>query len=151
MGVVERIKLVLRWLIGQGVADSQEEIGKLLGYKNKSSFSQVVNGRVELPKDFIERLCSLSPKLNKVWIETGAESMFLEDHIVGRDNNSRNIHNTGSVSGPMITGDSNTILAEKDQQIQLLENEVKYLKEIISEKEIIISEKERFIQALLNK
>jgi len=81
MGLSERIKLVIRWLIGQGVANNQEDIGKLLGYKNKSSFSQVVNCKVELPKDFIDRLCSLNEKLNKVWIETGIGQMVPETSI----------------------------------------------------------------------
>ena len=36
MTINERIKLAIKWLIGQRVADNQEEVGKLLGYSNKS-------------------------------------------------------------------------------------------------------------------
>lgn len=45
MTINERIKLAIKWLIGQRVADNQEEVGKLLGYSNKSSFSQVIMGK----------------------------------------------------------------------------------------------------------
>ena len=53
MNVYQRIKVVVKWLIGNGVAGSQKEIGILLGYKNESSFSQVLNNKVALPIDFI--------------------------------------------------------------------------------------------------
>lgn len=56
MPIIERIKLAIKWLIGNGVAKNQKEIGYLLGYKNESSFSQVINGKVPLPNDFIDRL-----------------------------------------------------------------------------------------------
>jgi len=140
MTISQRLKLVVKWLVANGIAGSQKEIGFMLGYKTESSFSQILNGKVPIPKGLIEKTSSLHSDINTVWIETGDGDMIK----AGRDNNIRNIRNTGTVSGSMITGDGNNILAEKDQRIQLLENEVKYLKEIIAEKE-------RFIQALLNK
>lgn len=79
MDINERIKAVVKWLIGQQLGKNQEDIGKLLGYTNKSSFSQVINGKVPLPTDFIERLCSLDPDINNVWIETGEGKMIDEE------------------------------------------------------------------------
>lgn len=76
MNLSERIKLIIRWLISQGIATSQEEVGRKLGYKNKSSFSQVVNGKVELPRDFIDRLTSLNDKINRSWLVTGNGDMI---------------------------------------------------------------------------
>lgn len=76
MGILDRIKLAIKWLIGNGVATNQENIGKLLGYNNKSSFSQLLNGRVPIPKDFIDRLSNLHPNINPVWIENGEGNML---------------------------------------------------------------------------
>jgi repressor LexA len=68
---LQRVKIALKALISLGVAKNQEEVGKLLGYSNKSSFSQVINGIVNLPADFVDRLCRLNSTLNKDWIKTG--------------------------------------------------------------------------------
>jgi len=68
MSELERIKIAVKALISLGAATNQEGIGKLMGYSNKSSFSQVLNGKVALPKDFIDKLCKLDRRLVKVWI-----------------------------------------------------------------------------------
>lgn len=73
---LERIKAVIKWLIGQGYADNQEGVGKLLGYANKSSFSQVLNGKKPLPSNFMERLESINSKINVDWIRTGKGNML---------------------------------------------------------------------------
>lgn len=72
----ERIKKAIKWLIGNGYAKNQEGMGLLLGYKNKSSFSQVVNTPDKRPADFMDRLCSLSDNLNKDWLLTGEGEML---------------------------------------------------------------------------
>lgn len=74
--MLDRIKKIVKWLIGQGLAENQEGIGELLGYTNKSSFSQLLNGKKPLPADFIDRLCKLDRKVNKVWITTGIGEML---------------------------------------------------------------------------
>lgn len=68
MNEIERIKLSVKTLISLGVAKNQEELGKLMGYSNKSSFSQVVNGVVPLPDKFIDKLCNLDSRLRKSWV-----------------------------------------------------------------------------------
>ncbi|WP_395060069.1 hypothetical protein [Flavobacterium sp.] len=68
MTEIERIKLAVKTLISLGVAKNQEELGKLLGYSNKSSFSQVLNGIVPLPDKFIDKLCKLDKRLRKAWV-----------------------------------------------------------------------------------
>lgn len=75
----DRIKACIKWLIGQGYANNQEEVGKLLGYSNKSSFSQVVNGKKPLPANFAERMAGISPQINAQWIRTGEGKMLKED------------------------------------------------------------------------
>jgi len=76
MSETERIKKAIKWLIGSGIAKTQEGIGLLIGYSNKSAFSQVVNNPDKRPEDFITRICSLNNTLNKDWLLTGEGSML---------------------------------------------------------------------------
>lgn len=79
MDELTRIKTVVKWLIGQGYAGNQESVGKLLNYSNKSSFSQLLNGKKPLPSNFIERLAGLHDKLNSEWITSGQGDMLKSD------------------------------------------------------------------------
>lgn len=79
MSIHDRIKLVVKWLIGTGVSNNQESIGRLIGYTNKSSFSQILNNKVPIPEGFIDKLCRLNQNINKVWIETERGSMLNSD------------------------------------------------------------------------
>ncbi|MDU1904665.1 MAG: S24 family peptidase [Dysgonomonas sp.] len=81
MGDLERIRTVVKWLIGQGVADNQEGIGNLLGYANKSSFSQLMNGKKPIPTRFMTRLAALHDKLNYAWIATGEGAMLASEAV----------------------------------------------------------------------
>ena len=72
----ERIKKAIKWLIGTGISKNQEGIGVLMGYSNKSAFSQVVNSPNKRPEDFITRLCNLNNNLNKDWLLTEKGSML---------------------------------------------------------------------------
>lgn len=74
--VSDRIRKAIKWLIGKGYANNQEGIGILLGYTNKSSFSQVVNNPGKIPSGFFDRLVSIDCELNKVWLETGEGEML---------------------------------------------------------------------------
>lgn len=76
---LNRIRAVIKWFIGQGYADNQEGIGKLLGYANKSSFSQVLNGKKPLPSNFVERLVSINTRIDADWVRTGKGNMLKED------------------------------------------------------------------------
>jgi hypothetical protein len=76
MTETERIKKAIKWLIGSGIAKTQEGIGLLMGYSNKSAFSQVVNNTDKRPEDFVVRLCNLNNTLNKNWLLTGEGSML---------------------------------------------------------------------------
>ena len=48
----QRLKKVVVWLLFKGYANNETELSKLLGY-NKSSFSQIVNGKVPLSDKFL--------------------------------------------------------------------------------------------------
>lgn len=71
----QRIKKVINWLIFQGVAESEKELAELLGY-TKSSFSQIVNGKVPLSEKFVKKLCGLDENINEVWISRDEGELF---------------------------------------------------------------------------
>lgn len=75
---VDRLKFVVKYAINEHIATNQKELGQKLGYNNESAFSQVINGKVKIPKDFIEKLKNLMPDLNEDWIETGNGEMIGE-------------------------------------------------------------------------
>ncbi|OWU88446.1 hypothetical protein DBB36_00045 [Flavobacterium sp. WLB] len=90
MTELQRVKIVLKTLISLGVAKNQEGVGKLLGYSNKSSFSQVINGKVNLPADFVDRLCALNTQINKEWIKTGIGNVLENDSNYNKGYNDEN-------------------------------------------------------------
>lgn len=88
MSIHDRLKRVVRYLIGQGFAENQEGIGRLIGYTNKASFSHILNNQKPLPSDFVERLWSIDKKVNKVWLLTGnGGDMLIEDKQSKDQNN----------------------------------------------------------------
>ncbi|MDR6760515.1 phage repressor protein C with HTH and peptisase S24 domain [Flavobacterium sp. 2755] len=87
---LQRIKIALEALISLGAAKNQEEVGKLLGYSNKSSFSHVLNGKVNLPADFVDRLCALSTAINKDWIKYGIGNILKNNDDADADYNGKN-------------------------------------------------------------
>lgn len=76
MNEVLRFKSVIAYIVKCGIASNQKDLGLKMGYSNESSFSQVVNGKVPMPKDFIERLKSFVPDLNSDWLLTGEGDML---------------------------------------------------------------------------
>lgn len=72
---IQRIKKVINWLIFQEVAENDRALSELLGY-TKSSFSQIVNGRVPISDKFVKKLCSLDENINEVWVLREEGTMF---------------------------------------------------------------------------
>ena len=75
MNELQRIKKVINWLIFQDMAENERALADKLGY-TKSSFSQIVNGKVPLSDKFVKRLCSFDENINEVWVQSGNGSMF---------------------------------------------------------------------------
>lgn len=75
MNVTQRIKKVVNWLIFQGVAENERDLADKLGY-TKSSFSQIVNGKVPLSEKFVKKLCSFDENINEVWVVDGTGTLF---------------------------------------------------------------------------
>lgn len=54
-----------------GIIANQKDLGIKLGYPNESYFSQIINGKVTEPKDFVQQLKSLYPDLDENWLLAG--------------------------------------------------------------------------------
>ena len=68
---VDRNKILVRHIVSLGLAASQKDLGVKMGYENESYFSQIINEKVETPKDFILKLKNILPNLSEAWLLTG--------------------------------------------------------------------------------
>ncbi len=75
MTETQRIKKVINWLVFMEYAENERELAEKLGY-TKSSFSQIVNGKVPLSERFVQKLASVDKNINEVWIMTGEGNML---------------------------------------------------------------------------
>ena len=60
---LQRIRKLINWYIFQEYGKNDAEIAQKLGY-TKSSFSQILRGKVPVSKIFVDKLCSLDPNIN---------------------------------------------------------------------------------------
>lgn len=74
----KRIKLLINWLISQGIISSQQELGEKFGITSKSYLSQLVNGRA-YSEEFINKLSEFDGRINREWLETGEGSMIISE------------------------------------------------------------------------
>lgn len=81
MNRIDRNKILVRHIVSSRLASSQKDLGLKLGYRSESAFSQVINEKVDYPKDFIERLQRIIPTLNIDWLLTGEGEMLVDDTI----------------------------------------------------------------------
>lgn len=84
METEKRLKKVVNWLIFQEVAENERALAELLGY-TKSSFSQIMNGKVPLSDKFVKKLCRLDENINEVWVLTGDGEMFLRSNPISEE------------------------------------------------------------------
>ena len=75
---LKRVKKVINWHIFQDFAENEKGVADIIGY-TKSSFSQIINGKVPLSERFIDKLASIDENINKVWIKTGVGEMLKEN------------------------------------------------------------------------
>lgn len=89
-GTTLRLRKAINWLIFQEVAENERALAERLGY-TKSSFSQIVNGKVPLSDRFLKSLCALDENINDVWIRTGEGGLFKSGiHISQKVNGDHN-------------------------------------------------------------
>lgn len=79
MNNIDRNKILIRYMVDNQIIESQKDLGKKMGYTNESSFSQVINGKVKMPKEFIPKLKTFIPDLNEEWLMEGKGDMLKEN------------------------------------------------------------------------
>lgn len=132
MTEVQRIRKAINWLLYKGVAENDRELSEIMGY-TKSSFSQIVNGRVPLSDKFAKKLCRLDANINEVWILTGEGGMFKNEH----ETNLNSVTIQKDVWA--VIQQQAQSLASKDRQIDELMN---LLKEQIAENKKMVARQE---------
>ena len=76
----ERAKIAVRYLAKKH-GKSQQEIGEMLGYKNKASFSALLNGKSAYFSDSIPaRIAALDPALNIEFLRGTSDELLLPDY-----------------------------------------------------------------------
>lgn len=119
----ERTRNVVRWLMYNGVSNTQKGIAKKLGY-NDAVLSQILNGKVPMSMKFIDKLCNMNKFINKQWLLTGAGKM-LDDDI---DDYAENAVLDGSQSA----GINNDVL------VRILENQTKVIDRLTIQVEALV-------------
>lgn len=79
MDKLGRIKLAIQYVISSGMAKNNTDVGKMLGYSTRSSFSQMTNGYVNVPRWFSERFCNQFPAVSFDWLESGKGTMLIAE------------------------------------------------------------------------
>ncbi|MDR0228921.1 MAG: helix-turn-helix transcriptional regulator [Flavobacteriaceae bacterium] len=85
MNKLDRIHEVIKWIIYEGQAKNQTDLAEQLGY-TKSSFSQIINGKVNLSDLFIRKLTTFAPLINPAWIQSGEGQMLIESTPITSNN-----------------------------------------------------------------
>lgn len=67
IAITQRVKFLIKHIIGIGIAPNQEELGRILGINNKSYFSQLVAGQRN-NENLINSLLNFVPNFNKEWL-----------------------------------------------------------------------------------
>ena len=98
MNKLDRFKILINYLKSLGIIESQQDLGRKMGYNNSSAFSQVINGKAQEPKLFMQKLEELYPPLNIEWLETGEGSMLKDAAVqqTSHGDNSPNINGNGN-------------------------------------------------------
>ena len=76
----ERLKKLIGYAISKGVATSQKDFGRVLGYENESSFSQLLN-KEQISDELIKKIKETLPEINIQWLINGVGDM-IEKNII---------------------------------------------------------------------
>lgn len=86
MNELERLKKLVSWIIFSGYAKNESDLASKLGY-TKSSFSQIMNGRVPVADRFLNKISEIVSNLNIEWIRFGTGDMLNDTDLENRNLN----------------------------------------------------------------
>ena len=76
MNLNERAQAAVRYL-AKKMGQNQYDIGRQIGYTNKSAFSAMLNGRGQMPSTLPERIVALDPSINIEFLRGNSDKMLL--------------------------------------------------------------------------
>jgi transcriptional regulator with XRE-family HTH domain len=144
---LHRVKKVINWLIFSEFAENEKDIAEKLGY-TKSSFSQIINGKVPLSDRFLDKICKVDKNINKVWLKIGEGEMLKgNQNITNESNNNINSNIAGGVNGN-VTISHNEVSDMIELQKELNER-LKTSQNHLSESQSQLSESQKQINELI--
>lgn len=133
--VTTRLKKVINWLIFKEIAENERALADLLGY-TKSSFSQIVNGKVPLSDKFLKSICALDKNINDVWIKTGNGDMLVRpiNQSVNGDNNTQIAGNNNHIALPSTLDRAINEIAEQRKLVSKAQEQIDRLITLLERK-----------------
>ena len=122
MNKLDRFKILINHLKSLGIIESQQDLGRKMGYNNSSAFSQVINGKTQEPKLFMQKLEELYPSLNVGWLETGEGSMLKEHAVIQAGSHTQNANGNGTITQ---TVNESSLINEISEMRKLVQEQVK--------------------------
>lgn len=135
--ITQRVKFLIKHVIGTGVAGNQEELGRLLGVNNKSYFSQLVSGQRN-NDNLINQLLNFVPNFNREWLyNESIENPFIETTA-----------GTCLIESGKAPEDR---IVELEHTIELLKRDVRYYADMADSRLQTIEVQTKLINVLVNK
>lgn len=85
MSIIDRTRILIPRLISEGIISSQKDLAYKMGYSQDSTLSAMLGGSKNIPQNFVKKLCTVVPNLNRDWIEFGKGAMFKGEEPVPTD------------------------------------------------------------------
>lgn len=133
--ITQRVKFLIKYIIGNGIALNQEELGKKIGINNRSYFSQLVSGQRN-NEQLINSLLNFTPEINKEWL-------YNEDIESPFNNNQEEV----KIETKQETN-LERVIRELESNIEMLQKDVKYYSDIADSRLKTISIQEKLIESL---
>lgn len=131
--ITQRVKFLIKYLIGNGIAANQEDLGKKIGINNKSYFSQLVSGQRN-NEQLINSLLNFAPGINREWLyNEDIESPFIDEEVKIEVKKETNLEK---------------VIRELESNIEMLQKDVKYYSDIADSRLKTISIQEKLIESL---
>lgn len=125
MATIKQVRKFMNYLIEEKIVLNQQSFGESLGYKNKSSFSQLLN-KEEVSEVFINKIKKVYPEFSD-WLFTE-----IKDNTAGRDIITGNGNVTGDFKGNATVNIDNSAFNKElseaqEMNVALMGEKVDYL------------------------
>ena len=144
--ITNRVKFLISYLIGKGIAENQEDLGKKINIDSKSYLSQLVNGK-QNNTSFINKLMEFAPEINIDWLyDETVESPFTpevqEEIAVEREKNNKEINEINDAIEKK--------LKQLEDELRNAQKDAKYFSDIANIRQHTIEIQNKLIAALEN-